>query len=78
MAELARQSALKARSASRKLQALPTAERVAMLHRVADALVANEEAIMAENKMVRWLMVGVGTNSPLLLNTFLRSSSVSD
>eukprot|EP00878_Enallax_costatus_P005505 GHUV01005777.1.p1 GENE.GHUV01005777.1~~GHUV01005777.1.p1 ORF type:complete len:429 (+),score=87.70 GHUV01005777.1:180-1466(+) len=49
MAESARQSALKARNASRKLQALPTEERVAMLHRIADALVANEESIMAEN-----------------------------
>lgn len=48
----ARGYAQKARSASRKLQALPTEQRVAMLHRVADALLANEEAIMAENKKV--------------------------
>lgn len=48
----ARDSAQKARNASRKLQALPTEQRVAMLHRIADALVANEEAIMAENKKV--------------------------
>ena len=49
----ARESAQRARNASRKLQALPTEQRVAMLNRVADALLANEEAIMAENKKVR-------------------------
>jgi hypothetical protein len=48
----AREFAQKARNASRKLQALPTEERVAMLNRVADALLANEEVIMAENKKV--------------------------
>jgi delta-1-pyrroline-5-carboxylate synthetase len=48
----AREFAQKARNASRKLQALPTEERVAMLNRVADALLANEETIMAENKKV--------------------------
>lgn len=47
-----REFAQRARTASRKLQAMPTAERVAMLHRVADALLANEEAIMAENQKV--------------------------
>lgn len=47
-----REFAQKARNASRKLQALPTEERVAMLHRVADALLANEAAIMEENKKV--------------------------
>lgn len=52
MAEAARQCALKARDASRKLQALPTEERAAMLHRVADALIANEDKIMAENAQV--------------------------
>lgn len=52
MGTSARDSAVKARNASRKLQALPTEERVAMLHRVADALVANEESIMAENAKV--------------------------
>jgi gamma-glutamyl phosphate reductase len=41
--------ATRAREASRKLQAMPTEERVAMLHRVADALLANEATIMAEN-----------------------------
>jgi hypothetical protein len=53
MAESARDSAQKARSASRKLQALATEERVAMLNRVADALLANEAEIMAENAKVR-------------------------
>jgi gamma-glutamyl phosphate reductase len=48
----AREFAQKARNASRKLQALPTEERVAMLNRVADAILASEEAIMAENKKV--------------------------
>jgi gamma-glutamyl phosphate reductase len=48
----AREFAQKARNASRKLQALPTEERVTMLNRVADALLANEEVIMAENKKV--------------------------
>ena len=45
--------ALRARAASRKLQALSTEERVAMLNRVADALVANEAAIMEANALVR-------------------------
>ncbi|WIA20678.1 hypothetical protein OEZ85_005052 [Tetradesmus obliquus] len=49
MAESARESAQKARSASRKLQALATEERVAMLNRIADALLANETEILAEN-----------------------------
>lgn len=48
----AREFAQKARNASRKLQALPTEERVAMLNRIADALLANEQAIMEENKKV--------------------------
>lgn len=34
---------------ARHLQAMPTSERVAMLHRVADALLANQDAILAEN-----------------------------
>eukprot|EP00882_Tetradesmus_deserticola_P002291 GHRQ01002445.1.p1 GENE.GHRQ01002445.1~~GHRQ01002445.1.p1 ORF type:complete len:428 (+),score=166.86 GHRQ01002445.1:479-1762(+) len=51
MAESARESAQKARNASRKLQALATEERVAMLNRVADALLAKESEIMAENSM---------------------------
>eukprot|EP00879_Flechtneria_rotunda_P008234 GHRR01008627.1.p1 GENE.GHRR01008627.1~~GHRR01008627.1.p1 ORF type:complete len:430 (+),score=141.54 GHRR01008627.1:89-1378(+) len=49
MASSARENAVKARNASRKLQALPTEQRVKMLHRIAEALLANEEAIMAEN-----------------------------
>lgn len=46
----AREYAQRARTASRKLQAMPTEQRVVMLNRIADALVANEEAIMVENK----------------------------
>jgi gamma-glutamyl phosphate reductase len=53
MAESARESAQKARNASRKLQALATEERVAMLNRIADALLENEAEIMAENAKVR-------------------------
>lgn len=48
----ARESAQRARTASRKLQALPSEERVAMLQRVADALLANEAAILAANQQV--------------------------
>lgn len=44
-----RDMAVRARAASRALQALPTSERVAMLHRVADALIANQDHILAEN-----------------------------
>lgn len=44
-----REMAQKARAASRQLQALPTADRVAILHRVADKLQAHEAEIMAEN-----------------------------
>ena len=49
----ARELAQNARAASRKLQAMTTDERVAMLNRVADALVANEQIIMEENAKVR-------------------------
>jgi len=49
----ARDMAVRARDASRKLQALPTSERVAMLNNVADALRAHEDVIMAENAKVR-------------------------
>jgi len=48
-ASSARDMAQRARAASRSLQALPTSERVAMLHRVADALTANQDLILAEN-----------------------------
>lgn len=41
--------ALAARSASRGLQALSSADRAAVMHRVADALVANEAEILSEN-----------------------------
>ncbi len=55
----ARELALGARDASRKLQVLSTEERVAMLHRIADALVTNEAAIMAENAKVREVALGL-------------------
>lgn len=42
-ASSARDMAVRARAASRKLQVLSTEERVAMLNRVADALVANQQ-----------------------------------
>lgn len=45
----AREMALHARAASRQLQALDTATRVAILNRVADKITENEAAIMAEN-----------------------------
>jgi delta-1-pyrroline-5-carboxylate synthetase len=41
--------ALRARAASRALQALSSAQRVAVMHCIADALEANEAAIMAAN-----------------------------
>mmetsp|Transcript_19508 Transcript_19508/g.23378 ORF Transcript_19508/g.23378 Transcript_19508/m.23378 type:complete len:444 (+) Transcript_19508:191-1522(+) len=44
-----RAMAVKAKDASRALQALPPEERTAALHRVADALLAEEAAILAEN-----------------------------
>eukprot|EP00798_Chlamydomonas_sp_ICE-L_P021096 gene21096-27983_t len=44
-----RSMAVRARAASRKLQTTTTEERVAMLHRIADALVAKQDEIMAEN-----------------------------
>ena len=49
----ARDLAQGARRASRQLQALTSEERSAMLLRVADALVAHEAEIMAENAKVR-------------------------
>ena len=51
----AREMAVRARDASRKLQAMTTEERVAMLHRVADSLVANEDTILQENAKVSTL-----------------------
>lgn len=44
-----REMAIRARAASRTLQALPTSERVAMLERVADALLRHQGEILAEN-----------------------------
>jgi glutamate-5-semialdehyde dehydrogenase len=58
MAGHAREMALAARAASRQLQTLTTEQRVALLHRVADAIVANEGAIMAANAEVRGLGAG--------------------
>ncbi|PRW58951.1 delta-1-pyrroline-5-carboxylate synthase B-like isoform X1 [Chlorella sorokiniana] len=49
MAESAREMAVKARAASRQLQALPSEQRVAILNRIADSLLEHEAAIMAEN-----------------------------
>lgn len=49
---VARDMALRARAASRKLQTMTTDERVAMLNQVADALVANEQMVMEENAKV--------------------------
>jgi hypothetical protein len=46
-----RDMALRARAASRQLVALSTSERVAMLERVAEALLANEDRILAANKL---------------------------
>lgn len=44
-----REMAVKARAASRALQALPSSDRVAILNRIADSLEAHEAEIMAEN-----------------------------
>lgn len=41
--------AVKARAASRQLQVLPTATRVAILNRIADSIESHEAEIMAEN-----------------------------
>ena len=49
----ARDLAQRARRAARQLQALSSEQRSAMLVRVADALVASEAEIMAENAKVR-------------------------
>lgn len=49
----ARDLAVRARNASRELQAWSTQHRVDMLKRVADALLANEIAIMEANAQVR-------------------------
>lgn len=45
-----RDMAIRARTASRALQALPTSERVAMLNRIADALLARQDEILAANE----------------------------
>jgi len=60
MAGHAREMALAARAASRKLQTMSTEERVAMLHRVADAIVANEAAILEANAKVGALRLHTG------------------
>lgn len=49
MAESSREMAVKARAASRQLQALSSEQRVAILNRIADSLLEHEAAIMAEN-----------------------------
>jgi hypothetical protein len=45
----AREMALKARAASRALQALQSEDRVAILNRIAESLEQHEQQIMAEN-----------------------------
>ena len=45
----ARDMAVKARAASRQLQMLPTATRVAILNRIAERIEAHEAQIMTEN-----------------------------
>jgi gamma-glutamyl phosphate reductase len=45
----ARDMAVKARAASRQLQVLPTATRIAILNRIADSIESHEAQIMAEN-----------------------------
>ena len=61
-----RDMAVRARAASRALQALPTSERVAMLERVADSLVAHQDEILAENaKDMEEAQVGVRTMKAL-------------
>lgn len=45
----ARDAATKARAASRTLQTLEPAQRVAVLHRIADALLEQQDAILAAN-----------------------------
>jgi len=45
-----REQAVAARSASRQLQGLSSAARAELLNRIADALVANEPAILRENQ----------------------------
>lgn len=47
----AREMAVKARTASRALQALTSADREAILYRIADSLEQHEQQIMAENAM---------------------------
>ena len=49
MPQGARDMAVKARAASRQLQALPSEQRVAILNRIADSLESHEQQIMAEN-----------------------------
>ena len=44
-----REMAVKARAASRQLQALRSEDRVAILNRIADSLESHEQEIMAEN-----------------------------
>lgn len=56
----ARDLAQRARRAARQLQALSSEQRSAMLVRVADALVASEAEIMAENAKVRAAVAAVG------------------
>ena len=43
--------AIRARAASRKLQSLSTAERVAIMNRIADSLESHEAEIMAANAL---------------------------
>ena len=58
--------ALAARSASRGLQALDSAGRTKVLYRVADALLANEAAILVENKADIEAAEACGTEAALL------------
>jgi gamma-glutamyl phosphate reductase len=68
--------AVRAREASRKLQAMTTQDRVAMLHKIADSLVANEAAILQENAKVSNSGGHLRNTSDLVQATLLPSSTL--
>ena len=61
--------AMRARTASRQLQSLSTAERVAIMHRIADKLEAEEAEIMSEN--AKDVEAATGTISEALLQRLI-------
>lgn len=72
----AREAAIRARAASRQLQALPTAARQAVLERIACALESSEAEIMAANAKDVELSTAAGVEDALMQRLKLKPEKI--